>query len=82
MLNIDFKKDFLKKISKIKNNTDKVKVKKQVEKILKNPEIGKPMKYGRKGTREIYIAPYRSAYACISSEDKIIFLDIYRKDEQ
>ena len=82
MLNIDYRKDFLKKISKIKNNADKVKVKKQVEKILENPEIGKPMMYGRKGTRELYVAPYRLAYSYIPSEDKIIFLDIYHKDEQ
>jgi len=82
MLNIDYRKDFLKKISKIKNNADKVKVKKQVEKILENPEIGKHMMYGRKGTREVYVAPYRLAYFYIPSEDKIIFLDIYHKDEQ
>ena len=82
MLNIDYRKDFLKKISKIKNNADKLKVKKQVEKILENPEIGKPMMYGRKGTREVYVSQYRLAYSYIPSENKIIFLDIYHKDEQ
>lgn len=82
MLNIEHKKGFLKKISKIKNQADKVKIKKQVEKILENPEVGKPMMYGRKGTREVYVAPYRLAYCYIPSENRLIFLDIYHKDEQ
>ena len=82
MLNIEHKKGFLKTISKIKNQADKVKVKKQIEKILDNPKIGKPMMYGRKGTREVYVAPYRLAYSYNASENKIIFLAIYHKDEQ
>ena len=80
MLIIEHKKDFLKKISKIKNPAFKSKVKKKVAKILDNPEIGKTMRYSRKGTRELYISPYRLAYAYIPSENKIIFLDIYHKD--
>ncbi len=55
---------------------------KQVEKIKGNPEIGKPMKYARKGTRELRIAPFRLSYAYTREEDKIIFLDLYHKDEQ
>ncbi len=82
MLNIEYKKDFLKTISKIKDEAVKNKVKKQIEKIIENPETGKPMRYSRKGTREVYIAPYRLAYAYQSSENKIIFLEIYHKDEQ
>ena len=82
MLEIDYKKDFLKVISKIKNQADKSKIKKQVEKILENHKIGKPMRYGRRGTREVYVASYRLAYSYNSSENKIIFLDIYHKDEQ
>ncbi|MDD5086184.1 MAG: type II toxin-antitoxin system RelE/ParE family toxin [Candidatus Nanoarchaeia archaeon] len=82
MLDIDYNKDFLKKISKIKNLADKIKVKKQIEKIIESPETGKPMRYARKNTREVYIAPYRLAYSYNPSESKIIFLDIYHKDEQ
>jgi len=82
MLEIDYKKGFLKVISKIKDEPNKTKIKKQIEKILENPEIGKPMMYGRKGTREVYVAPYRLAYSYNPSENKIVFLDIYHKDEQ
>jgi mRNA-degrading endonuclease RelE of RelBE toxin-antitoxin system len=79
---VEYKKDFLKQISKIKDLTFKEKIKKQVERILENPEIGKPMRYDRKDTRELYISPYRLAYAYSSKEDKIIFLELYHKDEQ
>lgn len=82
MLKIEHKKEFLKTISKIKDPVLKEKIIKQVEKIIENPEIGKPMRYNRKGTRELYISPYRLAYFFIPSENKLIFLDIYHKDEQ
>lgn len=82
MLIVEYKDDFLRKISKIKNATFKEKVKKQVEKILNHPEVGKPMRYDRKGTREVYTPPYRLAYAYIKEENKLIFLELYHKDEQ
>ena len=39
------------------DNSYKNKVKKQINKIIQNPEIGKPMKANRKGTREVYVSP-------------------------
>ncbi|RJQ15853.1 type II toxin-antitoxin system RelE/ParE family toxin [Candidatus Woesearchaeota archaeon] len=82
MLTVERKQEFLKTISKIKDPVFKEKVIKQIEKIVKNPEIGKPMRHNRKGTREVHISPYRLAYAYLKNENKIIFLDIYHKDEQ
>tara|TARA_Y100000310_G_scaffold305653_1_gene346048 strand:+ start:679 stop:927 length:249 start_codon:yes stop_codon:yes gene_type:complete len=77
-----FGENFQKKFSKIKNKSLKDKIIKQFEKIGNNPEIGKPMRNVRKGTREVYISSYRLSYAYIKEEDKIIFLDLYHKDEQ
>ena len=82
MLIIDYKKDFLKQVGKIKNRSFKEKVKKQIRRIIENPEIGKPMRYTRKGSREVYVKPYRLAYAYMKSENKLVFLEIYHKDEQ
>ena len=82
MLKIDYNRDFLKQISKIRNKAVKDKIKKQIEKIIQNPDIGKPMRYSRKFTREVYVAPYRLAYAFLPQENKMIFLEIYHKDEQ
>ena len=79
---IEHRENFLKKISKIKHQALKEQIKKQVEKIIENPEIGKPMRYSRKGTRESYVNPYRLAYAYYQLEEKIVFIDLYHKDEQ
>jgi len=51
MLEVEHKPNFLKKIYKIKDNSIKERVKNQIKKLLENPEIGKPMRYARKGTR-------------------------------
>jgi mRNA-degrading endonuclease RelE of RelBE toxin-antitoxin system len=82
MVIVEFDLKFQKNFKKIKNNDIQIHIKKQITKIISNPEIGKPMRYERKDTRELYISPYRLAYAYISSENKIIFLSLYHKDEQ
>lgn len=82
MVNVDYRPYFLKIFQKIKNNDLREKVRKQIAKIVDNPEIGKPMMHSRKGTREVYVSPFRLSYAYIKDEDKIIFLDLYHKDEQ
>ena len=80
MVNVEYELAFQKKIHKIKDQGLKDRIKKQIEKIILNPEIGKPMKYSRKNTREVYISPFRLSYAY--EVNKIIFLELYHKDEQ
>ena len=46
------------------------KLKSQIEKIIQNPEIGKPLKYIR-GERSLYIKPFRLVY---SVKDDTLFL--------
>ena len=82
MVIVDYSENFVKLIKKIKDHTLKEKIKKQITKIIDNPEIGKPMMYAKKGTRELYISPYRLSYNYIPEEDKIVLLDFYHKDEQ
>ncbi|MAE42940.1 hypothetical protein CMO93_04155 [Candidatus Woesearchaeota archaeon] len=73
---------FDKVLKHIKNKNLKIRIWKQISKIIDNPEVGKPMRNVRKGTREVYITPFRISYAYIESENKIIFLDLYHKDKQ
>ncbi len=82
MVDVEYTNDFEKSFRKIKHLTFKEKIKKQIKKIISSPEIGKSMKYFRKGSRELYASPFRLAYAYLKSENKIIFLTIYHKDEQ
>ena len=82
MLEVEHESNFLKKIHRMKSNSTKERIKNQIKKILENPEIGKPMRYARKGTRELYIGSFRLSYSYLKNENKIIFLDLYHKDEQ
>jgi len=74
--------NFVRAFSKIKHKGFQEQIIKVIEKIKKDPEVGKPMRFNRKGTREVYISPYRLSYAYLKEEDRIIFLDLYHKDEQ
>ena len=82
MVNVDYDAYFEKAIKKVKDEALKLRVKKQIVKIIQSPETGKPMQHSRKGTREVYVPPFRLSYAYLKDEDKIIFLDLYHKDEQ
>ena len=82
MVTILFEPAFQKTFSKIKDPLLKERIFKQLSKIKENPEIGKPMRYARKSTREVYIGPFRLSYAYLKEENKLIFLDFYHKDEQ
>ena len=81
MVEIRFDKKFTIIFSKL-DDFMKQKIIKQIQKISENPKIGKPMKYERKGTNELYVKPFRLSYAYIKSEDKIIILDLYHKKKQ
>jgi|TARA_Y100000034_G_C6561579_1_gene243039 mRNA-degrading endonuclease RelE of RelBE toxin-antitoxin system len=82
MLTIERSPQFLSILCKIKNKADQDRIKKQIRKIIENPETGKPMRYARKGTREVYVGSFRLSYAYLKEENKLIFLDLYHKDQQ
>ena len=82
MVNVTFTDEFKQIFLKIKDSSTKDQILKQIEKIKVNPEVGKPMRYGRKGTRELYSKPYRISYEYIKSQDHVYILDLYHKDKQ
>jgi len=82
MLTVKYSEKILKTIRKIKGKSVKENIKKQIKKIIENPEIGKPMRYTRKGTRELYIGSFRIAYSYSKQNKEIIILDIYHKNRQ
>jgi mRNA-degrading endonuclease RelE of RelBE toxin-antitoxin system len=75
-----FDQAFEKNFRKIKDSLLKEKIIAQISKIRDNPEIGKPMRYDRKGTRELYIHPFRLSYKL--EEDVVYILALYHKDSQ
>lgn len=82
MLTVEYSDDLLKTIRKIKDVTIKEKIKKQITKIVKHPEIGKTMRYARKGMRELYMGSFRFAYLYSKDQKRIILLELYHKNEQ
>ena len=82
MVTVAYDQHFERIIQKIKNEDLKERIKKQIRRIIGDPEVGKPMRYIRKDTREIKIPPFRLSYTYLKNEDKIILLDLYHKDEQ
>jgi len=80
MVSVIFDPEFKRNFKKIKDQATKEKLIKQIQKIKTEPEIGKPMRYSRKGTRELYIAPFRLSYKV--EGETIYILDLYHKDEQ
>ena len=82
MVEVIFLDKFKKTFSKIKDNLLKNKIIKQIEKIKINPEVGKPLRNVRKGTRELHIKPFRLSYNYLKDKDLIYILDLYHKDNQ
>ena len=82
MVVVIFAPKFKQSFSKIKDKLLKEKIIKQVSKIKTNPTIGKPMKNIRKGTRELYVPPFRLSYAYHIPSNTIYILEIYHKKNQ
>ncbi|MEM5829568.1 MAG: type II toxin-antitoxin system RelE/ParE family toxin [Candidatus Aenigmatarchaeota archaeon] len=57
---------------KVKDTAIKERIKKQIEKIIKNPDVGKPLRFELKGERAVYIKSYRLIYSAIG--DKLYLL--------
>ena len=82
MVEVTFTEEFKTIFYNIKDNLLKERIIKQVEKIKQNPEVGKPMRNVRKGTRELYISPFRLSYEYLKNRNLVYILDLYHKKKQ
>ncbi|NMB80005.1 MAG: type II toxin-antitoxin system RelE/ParE family toxin [Methanomicrobiales archaeon] len=82
MVTVAYSSGFVKTVKKIQDQNLKDRIKTQIRKIVNNPETGKPMRYCRKNTREVYIPPFRLSYYFDASDDTVVFLTLYHKDKQ
>ena len=55
-------------------------LRKQIHKIIENPEIGDFLTGNKKGERKIYIPPFRLLYAYTKKEDILYLLDFDKRD--
>ena len=82
MVKVVFLENYKMTVSKIKDNSVRERLEKLLFKIKENPEIGKPMRFGRKGTREVYAGSFRLSYSYDKNSETIFILDFYHKDVQ
>ena len=82
MVEVRFDKKFISVFSKVKDLSLKKRIANQIKKISENPEVGKPMKHDRKGTRELYVKPFRLSYSYLAKENLVYVLDLYHKKGQ
>ena len=71
MVDVIYTEKFEHDVKKV-DNSIKEKIKKQIKKVIENPDIGKPLRYELKGERTIYIKPFRIIYSF--SNNTIYFL--------
>jgi mRNA-degrading endonuclease RelE of RelBE toxin-antitoxin system len=62
MVDVVFTDRFEKELRK-SDNSLKERARKQIEKIIENPETGKPLRYNLKGERAAYSKPFRIIYS-------------------
>jgi addiction module RelE/StbE family toxin len=70
---------FEKEFKKIKDKGLREKLKKQIVKIIENPDLGKPLRYDLKGEWTIYVKPYRLIYKV--EGDKLILLRFEHREK-
>ncbi|MBI2109818.1 type II toxin-antitoxin system mRNA interferase toxin, RelE/StbE family [Candidatus Woesearchaeota archaeon] len=78
MVKVTLTESFERQFKKIKDGSTKEKIKKQIEKIIEDHLVGKPLRYDLKGERTLYIKPYRLIYAV--KQDEIILLRFSHRD--
>lgn len=77
MVRIIPSKQFLKDTKRL-DQSNRIRLEKQIKKIIRNPQVGKPLKYKR-GERSLYIKPFRLIYAIRGNELILLKFDHRKK---
>ena len=71
--------EYEKNVKHVKDKGTKDRIRKQIKRIIENPDAGKPLRHDLKGERSVHIQPFRLIYAVDC--DKLILLRFeHRKD--
>ena len=77
-MHIAYTHEFRRGIKKVRDKAMQGKVKKIVQKIIDNPEVGKPLKYELEGLRSVRVPPFRILYE--HTGDCLIFHTFEHRD--
>ena len=81
MVIIEYEPKFKKAIKHIKDLVLKERIKKQIKKIIENPETGDFLGYDKKNERKIYIPPFRLLYNYNKEKGLITIIDFDHRDK-
>ena len=70
---------FERDVKKVRDGLLKEKLEKQIRKVLEDPGVGKPLRYGLKGEWTVRVRPYRLIYAV--KGDRLILLRFEHRKE-
>ncbi len=59
---VSYTHEFRREIRKVRDKSMQTKVRKIVEKIIDNPDVGKPLRYELIGLRSVRVPPFRILY--------------------
>lgn len=74
---IDSLARFSGKVARLNDEVLLERIRKAVARLGEDPLAGKPMRYGRKRTRELRAGPFRLSYVFLRNENRIVLLDFY-----
>ncbi len=74
-----FTSSFERAVKKLKDAALKERVKRQIEEITERPDIGKPLRFQKKGERTVRVPPFRIIYAL--EGDTIYLLDFDKRNK-
>jgi len=77
-MQIVYTHEFRRGIKKVRDKAMQGKVKKIVQKIIDNPEVGKPLRYELDGLRSVRVPPFRIIYELTG--DCLIFHTFEHRD--
>ena len=77
-MQIAYTHEFRRGIKKVRDKAMQKKVKKIIEKIIDNPDVGKPLRYELAGLRSVRVPPFRILYEL--SGDRLIFHTFEHRD--
>jgi mRNA-degrading endonuclease RelE of RelBE toxin-antitoxin system len=77
-MRIAYTHEFRRGIKKVRDKAMQRKARKIVEKIIDNPDIGKPLRYEPAGMRSVRVPPFRILYEL--SGDYLIFHTFEHRD--
>ncbi|MDI6655414.1 MAG: type II toxin-antitoxin system RelE/ParE family toxin [Candidatus Hydrothermarchaeota archaeon] len=72
-------KSFEASFKKIRDRKTNEKIIKQIEKIIANPRVGKPLRCGLKGELSVRVKPYRLVYA--TEGEKLYLLKFFHREK-